>query len=86
MRWEVLPWHEHDGGVGGIVMFTEVIAARKRAEEERRQLEAKLERAQKVESLAVLAGGVAHDFNNLVVGMLGHSELALTRLSRTGRC
>jgi len=56
------------------------ITERKRAEEDRRHLETQLRRAQKLESLGVLAGGVAHDFNNLLVGMLGHSDLALSKL------
>ncbi|MBI3828604.1 MAG: PAS domain S-box protein [Planctomycetes bacterium] len=33
-RWEVRPWHEADGGVGGIIIFTENINARKKAEQE----------------------------------------------------
>jgi len=56
------------------------ISSRKRAEEERRQIEEQMRHAQKLESLGVLAGGVAHDFNNLLVSMLGHSDLALTKL------
>lgn len=32
LRWEVRPWHSADGGVGGIIIFTEEITARKRAE------------------------------------------------------
>jgi PAS domain S-box-containing protein len=51
------------------------ITARKEAEEERRRLEARILSAQKLESLSVLAGGVAHDFSNLLVGVLGNVSL-----------
>jgi PAS domain S-box-containing protein len=40
IHWEVRPWHNGDGSIGGIIIFTEVVTARKRAEEEHRQLEA----------------------------------------------
>jgi PAS domain S-box-containing protein len=53
----------------------------KRAEEERANLERQLLQAQKLESLGVLAGGVAHDFNNILVAVLGNAELALGKLS-----
>ena len=41
-----------------------------------RQLEKNILQTQKLESLAVLAGGVSHDFNNLLSGMFGYAELA----------
>jgi two-component system cell cycle sensor histidine kinase/response regulator CckA len=47
----------------------------RRLEAERRALQQRLERAQRLDSLGVLAGGIAHDFNNLLVGVLGNAEM-----------
>ncbi|HEX5690663.1 MAG TPA: PAS domain S-box protein, partial [Roseiflexaceae bacterium] len=57
------------------------ITERKRAEEERRQFDARLQQTQKLESLGVMAGGIAHDFNNLLTGILGYADLALFELA-----
>lgn len=56
------------------------ITDRKAAEEERRRLERKMHRAQKLESLGVLAGGIAHDFNNIMMIVLGNAQLASSSL------
>jgi two-component system, cell cycle sensor histidine kinase and response regulator CckA len=53
------------------------ITDRKQAEAHNRSLQDKLERAQRMESLAVLAGGVAHDLNNMLGPVVGYSELLL---------
>ena len=53
------------------------ITERRRAEEERIRLEADLQQAQKMESVGRLAGGVAHDFNNILTVILGHVEMAI---------
>ena len=54
------------------------IQERKLAEEEKRQLEDQLRHAQKLEAIGTLAGGVAHDFNNILTAILGYSGMFLT--------
>jgi len=64
------------GWRGDLVDITE----RKQAEEEKDKLEIQLQQAQKMESVGRLAGGVAHDFNNMLGVIMGYTELALRRV------
>ncbi len=68
------------GGSKAIVGTAVDITDRRRAEEERRRLEAQVQHAQRLESLGVLTGGIAHDFNNLLTAILGSASLAAMKV------
>ncbi len=57
--------------------FVEDITARKEAEKEKERLEKQALHLQKMEAIGALAGGMAHDFNNVLSAILGYTELAL---------
>ncbi len=74
------PERAPDGAVATLYGSVDDITERKRREEEERSLRAQLGQAQKMESVGRLAGGVAHDFNNMLAVILGHAELVRERL------
>ncbi|MEE8299989.1 MAG: PAS domain S-box protein [Desulfatiglandales bacterium] len=51
------------------------ITAQRQAEEEKEKLQAQFFQAQKVEAIGTLAGGIAHNFNNLLMGIMGNTSL-----------
>lgn len=70
-----VPLQMPNGEAFGVLGVYEDITDRKRADEERRSLEERLRRAEKMEALGTMAGGVAHDLNNVLGIVVGYSEL-----------
>lgn len=69
-----VPFCDGDGKVIGIVVMAQDITARKK-------IEAQLFESQKMETVGKLAGGVAHEFNNILTVIIGQSELIQNDLS-----
>jgi len=74
-----LAWNP-DGTPRHFVAQIQDITDRKRAEEQRKKLEEQLRKAQKMEALGTLAGGTAHEFNNILGIIIGYSDLAKMEL------
>jgi two-component system, chemotaxis family, CheB/CheR fusion protein len=77
----VRPYETEDYRIDGAVITVVDIDALKSAESVRHDLELKMFQAQKLESLGVMAGGIAHDLNNLLTPVLGYCDLAKSVLS-----
>jgi len=73
LRVAVTPYRNPDGNIeGAIGLFSDIT--------EKAKLEEQLERAQRMESLGVLAGGVAHDLNNILGPLVAYPEMILMKL------
>lgn len=70
----------HLDGPPTVLGIARDVRERKRAEEERESLQEQLRFSQKMEAVGRLAGGVAHDFNNVLTGVLGYTALILCAL------
>ena len=71
------PVRDQDGNViASLVSFSD-ITERKRAEEEKEKLQAQFQQAQKMEAIGNLSGGIAHNFNNILMGIQGLTSLIM---------
>jgi PAS domain S-box-containing protein len=73
----ISPVRDASGNILNYVAVKRDITEQLRLDEERAELEAQFQQAQKLESVGRLAGGVAHDLNNLLSPVLGYSEMLL---------
>jgi PAS domain S-box-containing protein len=68
------------GKIEGMIGVISDITERKKAEEERECLQDQLLQAHKMESIGRLAGGVAHDFNNMIMVILGNTDIVMEEM------
>lgn len=68
-------------GKGVMISVARDISERKVAEKEQQRLQAELAQAQKMKAVGTLAGGVAHEFNNLLMGIQGNVSLLLMNMN-----
>ena len=69
------PLHDRKGNIVGVMAMIANVT-------KRRQLEAQLYRSQRLEAVGRLAGGIAHEFKNLLMGISGYAEILQMRLGR----
>jgi len=75
--------YDSKGEVIGAIQSIRNVTERRQAEAEHRDLEERLQRAEKMESLGLLAGGVAHDLNNVLGIVVGYAEMLIDETDKS---
>lgn len=75
-----IPYKDINGKIIGIIGFALDVSELRRAERDKRELEIKLGQMEKMEAIARLAGGVAHDLNNVLSAVVSYPDLLLMKL------
>ncbi|HPN83911.1 MAG TPA: PAS domain S-box protein, partial [Victivallales bacterium] len=76
-----VPLYDSDGTITGVLGTYLDITNIKKTEEERDLLQGQLHQAQKMDAVGRLAGGVAHDFNNMLALIIGYTQLAMDEIN-----
>lgn len=80
LLWSVNFHYEEAGSLIEACFVASDISERLKAEEEKEKAEEQFLQVQKMEAIGTLAGGVAHDFNNILSAIIGYLELAKTKI------
>ncbi len=80
ITWTYKPIFGPDGKLAEILCIGNDVTELKAAEKARQELAVRLQRAEKMEAIGTLAGGVAHDLNNILAGLVSYPELLLMQL------
>ncbi len=82
MSWHYSFFYDAEGNIDGLLCAGEDITERIHSENEKSLLEKQLQQSQKMESIGLLTGGLAHDFNNILSSIMGYTSLAQERFSK----
>lgn len=86
LKYTVIPLYDENHHVKGVLNLMEDTSAFHELEEERNQLRENLLKASNIEDLSSVTGGLAHDFNNILSGIIGYCELAQATIPQTEDC